>query len=146
MKVNVDLTPLEGEGYDPNEPDPEPYDDSKPFDLAKLEDDMLQLHPSNDETDEVVPPPPADEIAPAATSVIPPAPPDVPSSSTDPSLAPANRVPASTDPSASTDTDHAYQGPKPSFLSKILRRPKIVLIHLYLFKFACNCYSNLRFY
>lgn len=39
--ANVDLTPLKGEGYDPNEPDLEPFDDLAPFDLIELEDDTI---------------------------------------------------------------------------------------------------------
>lgn len=37
----VDLKPLEGEGCDPNEPDPKLFNDSAPLDLVELEDDTL---------------------------------------------------------------------------------------------------------
>lgn len=96
---------MEGEGYDPNEPDPEPYDDSEPLDLAVLEDDTLQLYLSDEETDEVVPPPPADETAPAAAAVIPPTPTDFPSSSDAPPPPPADLASATTNPPASIGTE-----------------------------------------
>lgn len=44
VEAKVDLTPLEGEGYNPKEPDPKPFDDSAPLDLAELEDDTIQLY------------------------------------------------------------------------------------------------------
>lgn len=65
VQANVDLTALEKVGYDPNEPDLEPINDSNALDLAVLKDDTFQLHSSGEKTNKVVLH--ADEILPSAT-------------------------------------------------------------------------------
>lgn len=54
VKENIDLTTLKEDEYNPNEPDPEPFDDTASLNLVELEDDTFQLHSSNEETDEIV--------------------------------------------------------------------------------------------
>lgn len=105
VEIKVDLTPLEGEGYDPNEPDLEPFDDSAPLDQAELEDKTAQLHPSDQETDEVVSPPLANETAPVATVELPPTP-------ADPPQTPADPVPPSTYLSKDSGTEQQPPGTK----------------------------------
>lgn len=39
--ANIDLIALEGEGYDPNELDPKPFDDTAPLNLVELQDVTL---------------------------------------------------------------------------------------------------------
>lgn len=65
--MNTDLITLKREGYDPNEPDPNLFNDSVPLDLAELEHDTLQLYLLDKETNDIVPLLSADEILPSLT-------------------------------------------------------------------------------
>lgn len=87
--------PLEKVGYDLNEPNSEPFDDSAPLNLVGLEDDTIKLYQSDEKTDEVVLTSPTTEVDPVATTTIPPAPIDVPSTSTDRPPPLADLAPAS---------------------------------------------------